>query len=370
MKAYYYSGLEGLCRSLSELSSPDKEYRTSEAVFARDVFHGADRFDKDYNVSRTWRLVPKRRAGKFVLAWVDPAREAAAKKALAACDRNACIPYEREALARCVEAMVGGAPEDAGEAPTALRDVLVALPSPVADLRNSVIPAVVDGFLTERYRPTTVRAFQRDMDQLLDRIVRLDEFGLRKLLARLVAAVVFGPGHRLALAADPVATADPYDDAMPIDAMQGARILLTQVYDDRFALVGASFEIGREGALFIGRSSDAEAYRARLRSCEGCGSVVEVVARLDAEIARIADDNAAVSNTHGVVFYNGVAWMYCDLESSNGSVLSNDDGDLLADPLRVLAPGDRLVLGTRAPRYDATDYCPAATLVVSERYEG
>lgn len=370
MKEHCYSGLEGLCRSLAALATADPGHPVSEAVFGRDVFNGSARFDTNYGVSRTWRLVPVRRIGQFILAWTPPSEVAAVKKRLATYERGVYATYERRALAACVEALAGEGDGDGDDAPTSLRDALAALPSPVAALRDEVIPAVVDGFFTERYPLAAINSFQRDMDQLLDRIVRLDDFGLRKLLARLVAAVVFGPGHRLALSSDVLATESPDDDPLPVAPAEARRVALTQAFDARMAVVGASLSFDDGCAMFVGRSSDVCAYRERLDACAGCGRVAELVRALDAQVFRLADDNRAVSNVHGVVFNNGAAWAYCDLGSSNGSVICGPDGDLLADPLRVLAPGDRLVLGTGAPCFDATDYCSAATLVFSERYDG
>lgn len=397
VKEHYYSGLEGLCRSLSQISSPDPESRVQEAAIARDIFHGADRFDKDYNVSRTWRLVPKRRTSKFILAWTDEADQRRVKAALATYDRAVYAEHERRALASCVEAMVAGddpagraaptapagcaapaagfagfsAVPDAdaeSEAPTAIRDLLASLPSPVARLRDDVVPALVDGFYTERYRPAAVNAFQRDMDQLLDRVVRLDGFALRKVLARLVAAAVFGPGHPLALSAERLGTVGP-DDAAPLDLEPATcqKVLLTQVFDARLAAVGTSLALDAPCALFVGRSSDVATYRARLAGLEGCSSVATQVAGMEAEVFRIPDDNGSVSNYHGVVFFTGEAWAFCDLGSTNGTVIEGADGSVLADPLRVLSPGDRIVLGTRRPAGDASDYGAAATLVFSER---
>lgn len=369
MKEHYYSGLEGLCRSLARISSPDPEARVQEAVIARDIFNGADRFDKDYNVSRTWRLVPKRRTSKFILAWTDEADQRRVKAALATYDRAVYAEHERRALARCVEAMVSG--EAAGcapdEEPTTIRDLLLALPSPVARLRDDVVPALVDGFFTERYRHSAVNAFQRDMDQLLDRVVRLDDFALRKLLARLVAAAVFGPCHPLSLSAERMGTVGPDDDPLPLDPATGDEVLLTQVYDDRFATVGTSLGFGAGCALFVGRSSDVDVYLRRLEVLEGCSAVADQVRRLETEVFRIPDDNGSVSNYHGVAFHNGEAWVFCDLGSTNGTVIEGADRPVLADPLCVLAPGDRLVLGTRQPCCDASDYNAAATLIFSER---
>lgn len=365
-KEHYYSGLEGLCRSLTRLSATGGVDPVLEAIFARDIFHGAERFDSAPNVSRTWRLVPRRRATQFVLAWTDPQDHAQVKKVLAArINHDACAHYEQQALERCVRAMVegGDAPAGVAEEPVAIRDLLESLPSPLASLRDQVLPSIADGFTTERYARSLINAFERDFDQLLDGFVRLDRGALRAVLTRLLAGVIYGPAHRLALSAAFMATARPDDDPLPIEPATGNEVLLAQVYDARVALVGTSLSFTSSCAMFIGRSSDPARYRARLEALEGDSELAAQILAKEPQVFRVPDDNCVVSNCHGVVFHNGTAWAYYHFDPINGTVLSNEDGDRPVRSLCVLAPGDRIVLGAPAP-YDAS----GATLLLAERF--
>lgn len=365
-KDHYYSGLEGLCRGLSQLSALDGAEPMLPSIFARDIFHGAERFDSAPNVSRTWRLVPRRRASQFVLAWTADANRPQVKKALATyANRELCALYEQDALDRCVRAMVeGGDPlEDGTEDPIVLRDLLELLPSPLASLRDVVIPAIADGFATERYDHAGVNAFRRDFDQLLDGFVCLSKPALQVILARLLAAVVYGPTHRLALSAASFATMRPDDDPLPIEPATGTELLLVQVYDARTAQVGTSLGFTDECAMFVGRSSDPSRYLERLDALEGESAMARHIRSKDPRIFRIPDDNCVVSNCHGVVFHNGSAWMYYHFDPVNGTVISSDGGCQPVDSLCVLAPGDRIVLGADAP-YGVL----GATLLLAERF--
>lgn len=360
MKDYYYSGIEGLCRSIARLSSPDPAGRVQEAAVARDIFHDAVRFDKAYNVSRTWHLTPLRRASQFVQAWVEPAGRSATRA-----NRDL---YDRTALAICVEAMVKPDPADP-DAPTSIRDVLAQLPSPLASLRDEVVPAMVDGFATERYPSSVLVAFERDMDQLLDRFVRLDDYVLRKVLARVVGAAVFGPMSPLALSDESVGTGTPDDlDGLGfVEPAEGDRVQLTQVYDRRLGRVGTSLGVTRDRVLFVGRSSKLDDYRGRFVQALGDEEAAGFNDALEAaEVFRVPDDNKSVSNVHGAVFHNGAAWTYLDLGSSFGSVVVGERGAAPVSPLCVLAAGDWLVLGTNGTVGGEADFCPGATLVFSE----
>lgn len=180
MKEWYYSGLQGLCVSLSRHSSAFDGSASASALLARELFNDDSRFDSASNVSRTWRLSPARRARMFEERWTSRGRSVRASDDVRAV--LACVARLR-----------------ASEESFLLREALCDAANAASIVKDEILVAMESGFTTERYPDYAIRAFSDDVRSLIAAFDCFDEDAAGTLLVRLVSAAVYGPLHTLAL---------------------------------------------------------------------------------------------------------------------------------------------------------------------------
>lgn len=350
MGTWHHSGLEGLCAALSG------EHDTAlKASLARELFNDAERFDKDYSVTRTWTLSRPGRVRKFEGAWLSEELPSKKRSGLSA----------RKALSTCVDTLLDA------EADAALPATLECAPTPQRArerLHDEVLGAMADGFATERYPSSAVTAFRGDMDALAARWDGRPGPLLRDILYRLVAAAIYGPDHPEALSPE---TSKTFDEAGgPADGdpaeLCTQTVVVTHLYDGIAARIGDSVHYTPASLVLVGRSSHEERYRARLAEL-GLSGLAE---GRRAEILRLPELHGRVSACHGALACEQGTWYYYDLDSTNGTLVSGETGTFPVEHLCTVQPGDVLYLGTRNGHAgDGTLFMSGAALLVSMRVD-
>lgn len=324
MKEWYYSGLQGLCVSLSRHSSAFDGSASASALLARELFNDDSRFGSASNVSRTWRLSPARRARMFEERWASMGRSVRASDDVRAV--LACVARLR-----------------ASEESFLLREALCDAADATSIVKDEILPAMESGFTTERYPDYAIRAFSDDVRSLVAAFNRFDEDAAGTLLVRLVSAAVYGPLHTLALSSGRART----DLAVGTqgssgDAFESQGVVLMQVEDPSVARVRYVRTVGSDTAVFIGRSARMERYE------EAASDLSDVLGGKKRALFHLTESFRRVSACHGVLVETGGRWMYYDLGSTNGTAAGDEDSMVDVNPAVMVKPGDFLWLGASA----------------------
>ena len=284
------------------------------------------------------------------------------------CRRMAIRRCEHDAIEACVAYMMSANEEGEFENDPQMA-LLVSMPDFAASFFATVLPSIEAGFLAERYRTSDIRQFSLTLGDLLyDARYQGDKTndGMRAFAMALVAGLIYGPSHPVALDRSWDATVEylPYDQPVTVP---GDMLRVTQIFDRDLRVVGYSEVFGKSQVLFFGRCPDAGHYldKARELFADEPGLYAQV-ASCDAVVFPISADHAQTGNLHGMLLYSGDSWHFYDFHSTNGSsVLSEEESDDVNGVIRV-HPGDRIRLGAPVRSDDAMAYWGASTVLVSQ----
>jgi len=243
---------------------------------------------------------------------------------------------------------------------------------------EQVAPAIERGFLSERYRWSEVQQFIVTLTKLLESANLCAQEGegsgkpYREFLETLVAGIIYGPTHPMAMRMewDPTSDFFAYNGRQTLE-YTGVRI--TQIFDAKVRLTGYSELVRSSQVVFFGRSPKAEDYLDRLNAVIGRMGARKEDERLFDHIVQLEHIvfpmtlQDMVSGCHAMLVCEGRQWYLYDLESTNGTVIESD-GKLIkvgsGDVLRI-NPGDRVHLGSPAEADDMNVYWNAATIVIT-----
>lgn len=349
MDQWYHSGIEGYCKAAAKLAGlPDDT--SGWGNLGRDLF-GDGRFDDPVKISKTWTLSRFRGQGRgnrpalFEKSWLSAQG----------------VGNEAEAVATCVAGMLNPLNESVLYSMFRMNYLDFAL-----GLRNDVLPAIADGFRTERYRAADIERFTQNIDDLLGALSPNDDAAFGRLALALVAALVYGPEHELARSREAnVTSLASAEEALPgcgIEAdADGGTVRITQLFSDDASYLGYSELFGSERAVLFGRGSDPGRY------LEKCGD--ELRAELQGKelvVFPVAGSHRSTSNEHGAIVHAGSTWYYHDF-SSNGTIIENSDTASSVHGTAVaLGPGDRICMGFDEPAgNEELRYRLATTVLVS-----
>lgn len=353
MDRWYHSGLEGYCKAAAVLARYDEN--TGAAIFGCDLF-SPDRFDKQDMRNRTWTLSRYRRGRSnrpavFEGTWLAPDAARA--------DR------ELQAIGACVDRIA----DDGIGGPSALKElVLDTTIDIVPALNESILPAIAAGFKTEGYSHASVATFCQVAEELLDKVDLTADSGLRPFARMLVAALIYGPQHPLALNrpynATVLVTEDEVDGYQDASAVAGDTIRLTQVYSDDGAYCGFSDEYTQGDVVFFGRSPHLRDYLERCDEPE-YEEIKELLEGKNPIVFPVAAAHRKTSNVHGALARYGSGWYYYDLASTNGTMVEQAGRAISVAGLCGIRAGARICLGGLAGDTDEDLYHDAAVVLVS-----
>lgn len=388
-----HSGLEAYCKASAQLMG-DAPAGASWLPFCRDLLP-----DRTLgNLTKAWTLSNERQGRScrqmlFEKAWLngrhgkDYADEAESKLRSAAdragdrpsdaieagitaeeCRRMAIRRCEHDAIEACVAHMTSINEEGEFENDPQMA-LLVAMPDFAISFFTTALPSIEAGFLAERYRASDIRQFSLTLGDLLyDAQYQGDEAtdGLRAFAMALVAGLIYGPSHPVALDRPWDATVEylPYDQPVTVP---GDMLRVTQIFDRDLRVVGYSEVFDKDQVVFFGRCPDAKRYLDRAREMfVDEPELFDQVASCDAVVFPISADHAQTGNLHGMLLFSGDSWHFYDFHSTNGSsVLSEEESDDVGGVIRV-HPGDRIRLGAPVRSDDTMAYWGASTVLVSQ----
>ena len=355
MKQWHHSGLEGYCKAAAQMMGLPGN-NSGWGNFGRDIFADG-RFDDPVKASKAWTLSRFRHLGRsnrpklFEESWLG----------------RSGVDCELEAVHACVHNMCSSSSD------SALYDLYRgASHTFAADFHRIVLPAIEDGFVTERYHPADIERFRQGIDKALGNLNPSYPQTFRTFAIPLVAGIIYGPDHAAAQSGSSTATLrSPHrtDSDLYEPDVDTSVINLTQVFDDELGLIGYSGVFEEDTIVFLGRNTDIDAYT------EACSPAILEAATLKHPLVfPISHVHKSTSKEHGAIVRIGDTWYFYDF-SSNGSYIRNG-GQVTPVHNRIVAlsPGDRLCLGLHEPADDETEtgnarYRLATTLLVSFKVE-
>ena len=347
MTQWYHSGIEGYCKAAAQMMGlPDNN--SGWGNFGSDLFADG-RFDDPVKASKTWTLSRFRKQGRsnrptlFEKSWLDASGNDVDIDAIHACARSICDARTDSALLNLYQA-----------------NYLTF----ATGFRTTVIPAIEDGFRTERYHSASIARFTQGLDMLLGELNPSVPQTFRNFVIPLVAGLVYGPGHIVAQANTGSATFDSAEQELE-KLFEGsdadtATIRLTQLFSDTFGFTGYSELFDEDTAVFLGRNAEIASY------LEKCNSkfAEEIIGR-NHIVFPIAGTHKNTSKEHGVIACIGNTWYFHDF-SSNGSYVENAGGCReVHDSITALIPGDRICLGQTEPADNSAKTHHLSTMILA-----
>ena len=197
----------------------------------------------------------------------------------------------------------------------------------------------------------------------------------------LVVCAIYGPSHPLARISAPAPAADDGSRSWQLipelATIESSNLILTQIYDARFAVLGHTRQIAPGRVVLLGRSSDLDEYMEKMRRSAGKNPLRrELVRELacmvktgSVEIFSVPRSCECTSACHAALFESDGGWYCLDLGSSNDTEVVGDMGSRLlkgAEEPAAVRPGDCIRLGVAT---DATgrgwDYARGAVVMLS-----
>lgn len=346
MIQWYHSGIEGYCKSAAQLMGlPDDQ--SGWGNFGNDLF-GDGRFDDPVKASKTWTLSRFRKQGRsnrpmlFEKSWVG----------------ESGLDYEYPAVIACANAIAD--PDNDSMLFNMYKSNYLSF---AMGFHDTVLPAIADGFRTERYHSSDIARFSQTLDVLLGELRPSRPKTLLNFARSLVAGLIYGPNHFLARIsggdATSLRTQSGTTDSDSYGDVDETSIRITQLFSDNSAYMGYSelFDDGK--VIFLGRNSDAKLF---LEKCNP--AFAEEVEGLEAVFYPISNAHRRTSNEHAAIARLGGTWYYHDF-STNGSFI--DDGksrNPVHGGMAIVNPGDRICLGLEDPSSSGEDRYRMATVVL------
>lgn len=335
MTQWYHSGIEGYCKATARMMGlPDNN--SGWGNFGRDLFADG-RFDDPVKASKTWTLSRFRKQGRsnrpalFENSWLGKNGVEYDIDAIHACARSICSAETDSALG------------------TLYQDNYLTFAS---GFRSTVLPAIEDGFHTERYHSADIARFSQGMDTLLGELNPSLPQTFRNFVVALVAGLVYGPTHVVAQSKTNSATLRGVDkiEKLLVDLPEAETIgiRLTLLLGDNATYTGYSETFDEHKAILFGRNADVEAY---LQKCDPV--FTKDIEDRELVVFPIANTHRSTSKEHGILAHIGDTWYFHDF-SANGSCISNvGQHRSVSGGIAALVPGDILHLGQTEPSEDA-----------------
>ncbi len=398
MFEWCHSGLEGYCKASAALLG-ETEQASLWLAFCKDLL--PDRTQR--TLTRSWTLSNVRQgrscrqalfekcwlAGRHGKDYLDEAesfargtipqegfatipRHSSYERQLTACVNDAerrqlaISRCEQDAIDSCVSHIASLASDDMA-ADAAYITSLVMRDDFAIDFFTSVIPAIERGLLSERYRAADIQQFTLTLNALspaahrciVEEGANLEPFCA--FLKSLVTGLIYGPVHPVAIGRAWDATQDylPYDQP---ENPRGTTLRLTQLFDERGRFTGYSDVYRSSQLVLFGRSPNARDYECRCAELfRDEPALLATIRSKEAVIFPIALHDA-VSNIHGLLLCEEDVWRFYDLESTNGTSITSENGTSDVAHLVEVRAGDCLRLGAPASAHDANAFWDAATI--------
>lgn len=350
MEQWYHSGIEGYCKAAAKMMGLPND-ASGWGNFGRDLF-GDDRFDDPVKASRTWTLSRSRKQSRsnrptlFEKSWLGRSGADCETAAVSACARSIADASGESMLH------------------TLYQEGYLRFATGFSD---EVLPAIADGFRTERYHSADILRFSQGIDELLGALRPSSPSTFTNFVTSLVAALIYGPGHPLARVYTGDSTILRVDDTIgtgdvgvDFDADESS-LRITQLFNESAAYLGYSELFGDEKVIFLGRGSDEARYR------EKCNPQFAAdISDRQPVFYPIANTHKRTSNEHGAIARLGDTWYYHDF-STNGSYVENGGAQYCVHGgIAAIQPGDRLHLGLPAPsESDEATYQLSTALLIS-----
>lgn len=349
MEQWYHSGIEGYCKAAARLMGlPDNN--SGWGNFGRDLFADG-RFDDPVKANRTWTLSRFRQLGRsnrpmlFEKSWLDASGPDFELDAIHACAHSICADENSSTLATLVRG-----------------DYLTF----ATGFRASVLPAIEDGFKTERYHSADIARYVQGLDERLGELRPSVPQTLRNFVIPLVAGLIYGPDHAVAQAHANSVTLrrgqkadDALKDTIEADA---STIRIMQLFDAGLARTGYTELFDDSQVILLGRGSDVERYWAK------CDEMfASEVAGRKTIVFPIASAHKSTSNEHGMLARIGDTWFFHDFSANGSFIVSADEAvQSVHDEIVTVQPGDRICLGSEETSSNVVqDYQLCTTLLVS-----
>lgn len=289
------------------------------------------------------------------------------------CKELAAQQCASDAIDTCVSNIIRIASDDDKENAPSITSLLWGKDA-VVSFYEQIIPAIESGFEAERYRAADIRQFTLNICDLLASTCgalnskqNTDYEVVRPLITALIAGLVYGPSHPIAISQEKNATSQYYS-SHGTQEVEGASIRVTQVFDDELVYTGYSQMLRPNQAIFFGRSPKIDDFE------DACDKhlnkeTLQVLSEYETVLFPIGESHDAVGNVHGVLMCENDIWRFYDFESSNGTTLQSNDSITSVTGVMEILPGDLVRLGAPQNARDANVYWSAAAMYITKHVE-